>query len=240
MESTSLIVVKPQRNYSNSITPTQHQIVTLAPSNFQTDTAMEILNTLFLPLITTTLPCLHSSQDDRSFKKNYQTNSPTRIPTPSQASLPNPSQTTNPTPNPHHTMPSKQTFHALTASTCEILTDLTCSLIGYYILIHTLYSGIGTIVWAIFHTHWTYDQTDLSPGWHEDIIRGTVLSLWGLRFALRWRGHLVCFLRWMSPLWPEAVGLCACCGIAVRGEPDRGEEGRIDGWREERGVGIFL
>ena len=50
----------------------------------------------------------------------------------------------------------------------------------------------------------------------------------------------MCFLRWISPLFPEPFGGCPCCRIIMCGEPERREEGRIDGWREERGVGIFL
>ena len=50
----------------------------------------------------------------------------------------------------------------------------------------------------------------------------------------------MCFLRWMSPFWPEAVGRCPCCEADMCGEQERDGKGRNDGWKGERGVGVFL
>lgn len=141
-------------------------------------------------------------------------------------------------------MPSKQDIYTITTSTLSLLLDLTSSLIGYCLLMHALFSILKTIAWVSYQTGLPFNHTIITlSDPHGDIAKWTALSLWAVRLMLRCRGHLVCILRWLSPLAPEAFVACpCCCWTDMYREPGKGEEPRSEGWREreERGIGIFL
>ena len=134
-------------------------------------------------------------------------------------------------------MPSKDSIHQTATSLAKLLLDLVLSFTAYWALIYILSTLVETTARLFFPD--TSPTTTLVDRRNE-IMRSAVLLLWAARLVLRYRGHTTCFLRWLSPLFPEPYAVCLCCGTDVHGEL-RGGEGPLDeGFVGQRGIGIFL
>ena len=119
----------------------------------------------------------------------------------------------------------KQVAYILSTQKFEPLVDLAFSLIGYNIFAHTVYLGLVLITWYLF------DHPGALPDSRKDIINFITLSLWTLRFLLRFRRHLLCVFYWFWPLSPEPFDACLYCWRAVDGEGEESESETDEGER---------
>ena len=169
-----------------------------------------------------------------------------------------------------HAMRSKQAFLTTIMFSCDLILDLVLSFMGYCALVYVLQLPVGTIASNFFQPSWTSHQTATFSNWRNDIMTWTVLSLWAIRFLLRWRKHLACpwrciasilqvvlrwrwrrnlacpwrylarFLRWLYPLSPKPIEACLWCTTGMHGELAHADELQDERVVEQRGVGSFL
>ena len=109
------------------------------------------------------------------------------------------------------TMPFKQLSYILTTPKFEPLIDLTLSLIAYNILARALYLGLISIAWLWLSCNHINAISDR----RKDLIEWITLSLWTVRFLLRYRRHLMCVAHWLCPLFPQPFEACLCCWRSV-------------------------
>ena len=168
----------------------------------------------------------------------------------------------------NHAMPSKQAFLATIMFSFDLILDLVLSFIGYCAFVYVLQLPVGIIASNFFQPSWTSHQTATFSNWRNDMMTWTVLSLWAVRFVLRWRKHLACpwkslasilqivlqwrrylacpwryiasILRWLYPLSPKPIEACLWCTTGMHGELAHVDELQDERVVEQRGVGSFL
>ena len=167
-----------------------------------------------------------------------------------------------------HAIPPKKKFHAIIVSSSDLLLDLVLSFIGYYALVYVLHLSVGAIASVFFQPGSTSHQTATFFKQRNEIMTWSVLSLWAVRFVLRWRKHLACpwryvasilrvvlrwrrhlaclwryvasILRWLDPLSPKPIEACLWCLTATHEELAHVEELQDESVVEQRGIGSFL